>query len=65
MKQKVIAERYAAALFGLAHDLNKADEFGATLHSVCDGQFKSRFEAHLTAPCDQKERQTFHFHTAV
>jgi F-type H+-transporting ATPase subunit delta len=36
MKQKVIAERYAAALFGLAHDLNKADEFGATLHSVCD-----------------------------
>ncbi|PIQ23558.1 hypothetical protein COW36_13885 [bacterium (Candidatus Blackallbacteria) CG17_big_fil_post_rev_8_21_14_2_50_48_46] len=34
MKQKVISERYAEALFGLAHELKKEDEFGATLHEI-------------------------------
>jgi F-type H+-transporting ATPase subunit delta len=34
MKQKVIAERYAGALFGLATELKKEDEFGSILNDV-------------------------------
>lgn len=36
MKQKVIAERYAEALFGLAQELKQEDAFGATLHEVAE-----------------------------
>lgn len=62
MKQKVIAERYAEALFSLAHELNKADEFGGVLHAMDDLiQANPELKRILQHPVIKKEdkHQTF------